>query len=175
MALTVETGSGSSTADALASLAFVNTYHTDYGNSDWTGSDDDKEAAIRRATSYLSDSFDWQGFRANNRDQALTWPRSGVIDHEGIGIDSDEIPIEIQNAVAEIARQELITPNSMNPVFTRSEAVKSEKIGQISVEYLLASPSADDYRPVLIKVRDMIGQFLRRGSGSRLSGGTYRV
>ncbi len=175
MTLTVEDGTGKSDADAFISLAFADSYHTTYGNSTWTGENGDKEAAIRRATVYLSNSLPWEGYRSNNRDQALAWPRAGVIDGEGIGIDSDEMPIELQNATAEVALRELITPGAMNPDFTASDQVKREKIGQIEVEYSSAKRNADEARPVLLIVRDMIGSFLKNGGSSSLFGSTYRV
>lgn len=175
MSLTVEDGTVVADADALASLAFVDAYHLALGNSTWTGDDADKEAAIRRATAFMSNSYSWQGIRTSGRSQGLAWPRSGVVDQEGYGIDSDEIPIEVQNAVAEIALRELVTPGTMNPDFTQSETVKREKVGSLEVEYLNSSTSADAQRPVLLVVRDMISQFLVNGGTNTISGRTVRA
>lgn len=175
MTLTVEDGTGLSNADAFASLSFVDAYHATYGNSTWTGEDADKEAAIRRATAYLSNSYTWAGLRSHNRDQALAWPRSGVCDNEGNGIDSNEMPVELLNATAEVALRELVTPGSMSPDFVASDQVKREKIGQIEVEYSSAKRTAEELRPVVTIVRDLIGAFLKNGGISSISGMTYRV
>ena len=79
MALTVETGSGSATADAFVSVADCDTYCEARGLTDWTGAEDSpasiKEAAIRRATAHLSGAYAWKGARTKGREQALAWPR----------------------------------------------------------------------------------------------------
>lgn len=175
MVLTVETGAGLSDADALITLAFADAYHSLIGNSTWTGADALKEAAIRRATAFISNSFTWQGIRTRGRSQALQWPRSGVVDAEGYGINSDEIPIEIQNAVAEIALREIVEPGAMNPDFKASELVKREKVGPLETEYALSNTSADAQRPVLLAVRDMVSQFLLAGTSSQIIGRSVRV
>lgn len=175
MALTVETGSGSATADALVSVADADAYHTAIGNAAWAAaSTDGKEQAIRRATAYLS-SLAWDGLRSRGRDQALAWPRGGVVDREGYGIDSYTVPVEIKNACAEIALQELASPGSMTPVVTPADdkVAKREKIGDIEVEYAIGSYGPDAHRAVLTKVQALIGPFLMRSNP--LSGGSMRV
>jgi hypothetical protein len=175
VALIVETGAGLPNADALISVAFADAYHQALGNTAWTGDDAAKEGAIRRATAFMSNSYVWAGNRTKGRAQSLAWPRAGVEDAECYGIKIDEIPIEVKNATAEVALRELVSPGSMNPDFTASAAVKREKVGQLEVEYANASISADAQRPVLMAVRDMIGQFLKAGGGNSLVGEAYRV
>lgn len=178
MALTVETGAGLPDADALISVVDASAYHAGRGNAAWSSDiydDEGRERAIRRATAFLSNSFTWAGIRSKNRNQALAWPRSGVVDQEGNGIKADEIPIEIADACAEIALRELVSPGAMNPDFTSSELVKREKVGQIEVEYALSSTNADAQRPVLLVVRDMISQFLKAGAGKSIVGTSVRI
>lgn len=175
MALITETGAGLANADALVSLAFVDAYHTAKGNTTWTGTDALKENAIRRATDFLCNSYTWKGLRTHGRSQALMWPRAGAYDQEGYGIPPDQIPIEIQNATAEVALRELVTPGAMNPDFVASDLVKKETIGPMSVEYALTSVSADAQRPVLLIVRDMIGQFLDSAAGNSIVGSSFRA
>lgn len=175
MALTVEDGSGVAGADALITLAFADAYHSSLGNTTWTGDDTTiKEPAIKRSTAFVSNSLSWMGYRVSGRSQSLAWPRTGVYDSEGYSIASAEIPIEVKNAVAEIALRELVSPGAMNPDFTQSEMVKREKVGSLEVEYLNSSTTAEAQRPVLLVVRDMIGQFLAGGGTSILSGSTVR-
>lgn len=178
MTLVVENGDGLANADALISVVGATAYHAARGNAEWASvsySEGDREAAIRRATAFLSNSFTWAGLRTHARNQALAWPRSGVVDQEGNGILADEIPIEVSDACAEIALRELVAPGAMNPDFTSSELVKREKIGQIEVEYALSSTSADAQRPVLLVVRDMVSQFLKAGAGNSIVGKSFRI
>ncbi|HEY8066627.1 MAG TPA: DnaT-like ssDNA-binding protein [Methylosinus sp.] len=173
--LTVETGSGLPGADALASVANCDAYHAARGNAAWTGADADKEAAIRRATAYLSRSVTWAGLRTHGRAQALAWPRASCTDLEGYGIRSDEIPIEIVSACAELALIELETPNALAPVIVPSEAIKREVIGQIETEYANPLAGAEEHRAVSAMVRDLIAPFVCRGGGSPIVGTSYRV
>ena len=175
MTLTVETGTGSASSDAYISVADADTYHAAKGNATWTGTDADKETAIRRATSVL-DGYNWQGLRTNGRSQALAWPRSGVIDKEGYGIDSDEIPSEIVDACAELALRELVTPGTMTPDVIPGEAIKSLSAGSVSIEYANPSNTASEARPIVSVVGPLIEQFLvSRGSSNALAGASYRV
>ena len=175
MALTPEDGTGLANADALTDLATVDAYHTARGNSTWTGTDTVKEQAIRRASTYLSNSFAWQGYPKNGRAQAMAWPRYDVIDRYGYGVASDSVPKEIVNACAEIALRELVAPGSMNPDVTPSETVKRAKAGPAEIEFANFRTDAEASRPILLIVRDMVGDLLDNGSGSRLAGETVRI
>lgn len=175
MTLTVETGSGSPTADALVSLAGCEAYHAALGNSGWTGPDEAKEAAIRRATLVLCNGFRWDGLRSHGRSQALAWPRSGCADAEGYGIASDTIPVEIVDACCEIALRELVAPGAVVPDVTPAEAVKREKVGSLEVEYAGAAASPSAHRPVMALVGAMLRPFLATNGGSEIFGKAVRV
>lgn len=174
MPLTVEDGTGLAAADAFVSLADADAYHTARGNSTWTGDDADKEAAIRRASFFLSNSFRWKGYRLNGRTQALAWPRHDVVDGESWSVSADAVPQEIRDATAEIAVRELVSPGSMTPDVTMADKVKRERVGPIEVEYANASAAADASRPILLIVRDMIGGLLA-GSSNALVGRAVRA
>lgn len=177
MTLTVETGAGLSSADALVSVDYATTYHAAIGNTAWASATTDaQEKAIRRATAYL-DKMPWSGLRTHGRDQALAWPRGGVIDAEGNGINNDEIPAELQQACAEVALQELSDPGSMTPTVTLAsdQIAKREKIGEIEVEYSVGSTSVEARRPVLTKVNALIGQFMIAARSNPLVGRSIRV
>lgn len=175
MAFVVEDGTGLADANAFASVAYVDAYHNEGGNATWTGTDALKEAAIIRATRYLSNAYAWQGTRRKNRNQALAWPRTDVADNEGFAVPFDAVPTEIQQATAEIALRELATPGAMTPDYTPSDRVKSEKVGSIAVEYDLSRTDAESVRPVLLVVRDLIGPLLATGGGSIVQGSAVRV
>lgn len=175
MALTVEDGTGLAAADALVSLTYCDTYHSARGNSTWTGDDADKETAIRRASFFLSNSFSWQGYKISARSQALAWPRSGVVDSDGYSVASDEVPDEIEQACAEIALRELVTPGTMTPDYTPSDRVKSEKFGSVAFDYDMSVSGPESVRPVLLVVRDLIGPLLMKNQGTRIAGSAVRV
>lgn len=175
MALVVEDGSGLIGADALISLADCNSYHAAKANAAWTGEDASKEAAIRRATDYMSRVVIWAGYRTHGRAQALAWPRAGCFDVEGYGIEQDEIPVEIRNACAEVALQELTTPGSMTPVVTIADAAKRKKVGEIEIEYANASLGADARVPSLPTFQSLIAPFVNKSASmSRLAGEALR-
>jgi hypothetical protein len=153
--LTVEDGTGFTTANAFVSLADCDQYHLDRGNTSWIGTDEDKEAAIIRATSYLSRTPHWSGYRVKGRDQALAWPRYDVMDGQW-SVAPDSVPVEVIHATCEVALRELTTPGTLNPDVTRTQIVKKEKIGPIETEYTTGSTRAVDSRPVLTIVDDLI-------------------
>ncbi len=175
MALTVEDGTGLAAADAFVSIAYCDTYHSDRGNSTWTGTDAVKEQAIRRATAVLSGGFGWKGDRLQGRDQALAWPRTGVTDGDGNSVPSDEVPTEVQKACAEMALRELVTPGQLTPDVVLSEAVKSAKAGPVSVDFLNASVGPSSSVPILTVVANLISGLLESDGATSVSGKTYRV
>lgn len=74
MSLSVEDGTGLSTAESYVSVAECDTYATNNGLTAWTGTAAVKEVALRKATRYLDTAFRWRGVRSTTT-QALEWPR----------------------------------------------------------------------------------------------------
>lgn len=114
MALVVETGSGSSTAESYISVADTDTYFStmrgdssEYA-SDWTAATTAvKEACLRWATRLVDKYWVWDGEKSTTT-QKLRWPRSYVLDDEGDEIEGDEIPDDLKWSVAEQARALLV-------------------------------------------------------------------
>lgn len=102
---TVETGTGSASANSFASVANGDDYHDKHlYATDWTGaSTANKQKALMMATRLLDETFDWNGQKASDT-QALQWPRLGVTDRGGWAIDGDEIPQDLIDATCELAR-----------------------------------------------------------------------
>ena len=161
---------GSATADAFVSVADCDTYCEAHGLTDWTGTADSpadlKEAAIRRATAYLSNAFSWKGTRANGRSQALAWPRIDVEDAEGEAVDEDAIPVEIVQACCHIAAAEAANPGVMNPSVDLTARIKRERIGPIETEYASVPNQAELARPILLVVGDLVGGLIAGGTNS---------
>ena len=74
MAFTVEDGSVVTDANAYISVSYADTFHSDRGNTDWTGTDTIKEAAIIKATDYIDQNYDFIGTLVDV-EQSLKWPR----------------------------------------------------------------------------------------------------
>ena len=97
---------GAANANSYATVAEADTYHDAhlYGST-WTAlTSDQKTVALIMATRMLDSLYTWAGLAANE-DQALLWPRSGVMDHLNISlIESTVVPQKLKEATAEQAR-----------------------------------------------------------------------
>jgi hypothetical protein len=158
MALIVEDGTGLATAEAYISVADAGTRHSNLGNTAWTGTDAAKEAALRKATEYMTQAYRgrWQGIRLNET-QALDWPRSWVT-VDGYAVASNSVPADIANACADLALRALSA--DLNADLERG--VVREKVGPLETEYDRNSPQATRYRAI-----DMaLAPYLGRGSSA---------
>ena len=106
MPLTPEDGSGLAAADSYCSAAEAAAHHASVGQADAWDAIDDKDAAIRLATKYLTQAYAgrWAGMRATST-QALDWPRSGVpwADSPLKWRSAVAVPPELKEASAELA------------------------------------------------------------------------
>lgn len=102
--LVVETGAGLSNSNSYCTTDEADEYHEmRLHNTTWTDSSDDtKEAALMWATKLLDSNVKFDGLKYTE-DQALEWPRDGVLDRGGYEIDVDEIPSFLKDATAEFA------------------------------------------------------------------------
>jgi hypothetical protein len=126
-------------------------------------SDDQKEQAILRAMDYL-EALPWKGAK-EDEDNALEWPRSGVVDHNGYSIDSDEIPAGIINGVCRAAYEEMVDIGCLNEKLERDDVVKRETIGPITTEYFaIGSPKSPEYKILHAHIQG----YLKTASGSGL-------
>lgn len=130
MAHVVESGSGSSTANAYLSAADADTYFTDHGApAAWTGATAVKEQALRMATQYLDATYAgrWRGTKGSST-QALAWPRIAAVDDDGYWYASDDLPVALEQATAEAALRYLedgeLLPDIDAPGVIASESVE---------------------------------------------------
>ncbi len=100
---------GSATANTYVTLAVADQYHEDRppAGTTWSGAASDavKNAALLWATTLLDSLFEWTGWPAVPGTQALLWPRTGMWYRNGQAVLSTIIPVELQEATAEYARQ----------------------------------------------------------------------
>lgn len=129
MTLTV----GTNTYDTLAN---VNTYWLDRGNTSWDEADDeDKEAAIIKATDWLERNFRWRGARLT-ADQRLGWPREEAYDDDDFAIGTTGAPWQVKEAMAIVADLMRLGTYDLEGVLTsNSRSLKRTKVDVIEVEY----------------------------------------
>jgi hypothetical protein len=142
MALIIETGTGGSTSQSYATVAYALSYHEARGNNTWaTITTLQQEQALIRACDYIEQVYGqtWQGFRVNST-QALSFPRSSVFIH-GYLKASDEIPTILINAQCEMALK--AAQGELLPDLERG--VTREKVGSLEVEYDRYSPQSKRY------------------------------
>lgn len=163
MSIIVEDGTGLSTAESYISVVDASTYFTARGNTTWDALDTGeataaREAALRKATDYMLAVYRdrWEGVRYIE-DQALDWPRAGVV-RDSWSVDIDEIPIEVKRATAELA----LKSASEDLQADLTQGVVREKVGVIEVEYNKNSPQAKRYPAIDFMLRP----FLKSGGGA---------
>lgn len=159
MAIVVETGTGSATAESYISVADASAYFTARGVTAWAALATDalREAALRKATEYMTAVYRsrWQGARFTET-QALDWPRAGVV-RDSWQVGTDEVPVEVQRATAELALR--AAAGDLSPDL--KQAKTSVTVGPIRTDYDRSSPQAKRYRAI----DAMLAPFLKAGGG----------
>ena len=147
-ALTVETGTGSSTANSYCTVDHADDFHRQRNNNQtaWSGATTaTKQAALRYATMSLDLRYGtrWAGERGTS-DQALDWPRKYAYDSADNRIASDSMPVRLKDATAMLAlmhvQGETILPSTETSADISSE---TKSVGAVSksVTYLGGKPS----------------------------------
>lgn len=141
MAFTVEDGSGVAGANSYCSVIDAGTYHSDRGDTGWTGTDEVKQAALVRATEYLEARCAWSTGTKGTEAQGLSWPRIGAYDRHGWSIDDDVVPQVVQDATAYLALQAL--SETLGAPLGRLKS--SVKAGSVVVAWAPSAPDAKRY------------------------------
>jgi len=169
MSLIVETGTGSTTAESLCSVAVADTYHISIGNeSTWYFlSNAVKEQCLRKATAFMSGRYREKlaGTRKTTT-QALDWPRyrvpmKDVRNYYGDWAsyyDDASVPLTVQQACASLALRASTTTLNAD----QKRAKSSVTIGPISTTYDRFSPIANQYK----EIDAMMAPYLSGGSGA---------
>ncbi len=104
--LVVETGDGLSNANSFSTAAEGTTFFSERPSTyiaEWTNAtSDNKEAALIWATRLIDEQVNWYGAKAK-QDQALRWPRYGVVDRDGYLYNSNVVPPFLKHATCEMA------------------------------------------------------------------------
>lgn len=134
MTITVETGAIVAGANSYVSLADARAYALARGTA-LPVSDADAETVLIKAMDYL-ESFDGR-FKGNrvDRDQPLSWPRTGV-EIEGWAWSSDEIPRQVINAQLALVIEVNAGEDPLNPSANENLPVTRKRVeGAVEVEY----------------------------------------
>lgn len=158
MALTTTIGGASS--DSYITLAEWATYATAQG---WTltGTDDQKEAYLRRAALAVDVSYNFVG-HTQYQTQKREWPRvwAGYVD--GWPVNPDTIPDAVKDAQAELA---YLIMGGADPLATYEGAIESErsKVGPIERDRTYLGGKA---RPRYTAVDRILAPYTTSGVGS---------
>ena len=96
-------------------------------------SDSAKVAAIIWATRLLDALYEWEGYVLTST-QALLWPRSGLLYRSGYVVPSTVIPVELQWATAELARQLLVSDRTADNDLS-TQGIRSLTAGPVSITF----------------------------------------
>jgi hypothetical protein len=120
-------------------------------------SDPQITAALVRATAYL-DGYTLPGFKVSGRSQTLQWPRYGVVDVEGLSVDSTVVPAEIENATYEGAYRELAKAGVLQPdVKPGGGVIRRVKTGSTEVEYQSNSATTTTFAGIDAALAPLLG------------------
>lgn len=127
------------TAESYCSVTYADTYHSERGNTGWTGTEAVKESALRNATQHFDGAYGGQlpGRRASV-DQALELPRVLAYDRDGFGLASDEVWPSVAQAIAELALDAL--GGGLAPNLDRGGQLIRSKLGPLEEEYAPGAP-----------------------------------
>lgn len=129
-AFIVETGSGATDANSYATGEFADDYHRSYGDPvAWrSASRAVKENALREATRAADEMYGqrWNGDRKTGN-QALDWPRTGILDAYGEEIGVDSVPAALQRWTARAALM-VIGGTTFSPTAVDGSTIGSESL-----------------------------------------------
>lgn len=156
MALTVETGTGSSTSESYISVTDADTYFSNRGNATWAAfTTTQKEQYLRMGTDFMIQRYrlHWKGFK-KYATQALDFPRTFIYSEPVLYgnsnlpypqlISDTIVPTEVKNACAELALR--ASSDDLLPDVT--DLITEETIGPITTKYDKRSPVSPLYKAI---------------------------
>lgn len=180
--MSLNSTAGDVAADSYASLAETDAYFLSRNVTTWTGADTVKEAALRRATTYLDNQYRllWVGITATQT-QSLCWPRVDgtrgyytgytqlLLDINGWPIPSNVVPTQIKTAAMETALLALGTA-ALEPVLDRGGQIKSigKSVGPLrkDITYVDGAPVVSRYLVVEGLLAGLVKGFPGASSGN---------
>jgi len=123
--------------NAYDTLANVDTYWSDRGGTAWAADTTaNREIAIIKATDWLDRNLDWRGTRYTQA-QRLGWPRAGAEDDDGYVFAVDEVPWQVEEAMAEIAELYRAGTLDMEGILTADtgRSISEKTVDVITIKY----------------------------------------
>jgi len=158
---------GSDLANTYLDIDGCDAYHDThlYGSTWFTATADQQAMALIWSTRLLDQHFEWDGEIANQT-QALRWPRVATYDRDGRLLANDEIPTDIENATAELARH-LIASDLTAVSSTSTGAVSFVQVGAISIKYADGTVPAQSVIPDAVRAMlTHLGTYQTASSGA---------
>lgn len=155
MALVLEDGSGLAGAESYASVNEATAYYAARNKGDDWDAVEDKEAALRNATDYLTAAYNgkWAGTRVNSV-QALDWPRIDVPWPDSpLGYyPSNSLPQALKRACIELALRAEAAPLLAD----EGRETVSETVDVVSVTYAEGKSQQTKYTMVASLLRPLL-------------------
>jgi hypothetical protein len=145
---------GSASANSYASLEELNAYLAARvpAAALASGTDEQKEAALKAAARVLDASFVWTGSAVDST-QALTWPRNGMYTRNGFAIANTVNPIDLKNAQCELAAQ-MHAVNLTSDNEALKQGITSVKAGSVAVTFKEIDQSSTESADIEIRKLD---------------------
>lgn len=133
---TIDATPGGASANSYATLAVADQFHLERVpvGSTWADAENkDKSAALIYATRLLDALYEWEGFVVT-AEQALLWPRQGMLYRNGYNVPVTVVPVELQRATAEFARQLMVSDRTADNDLA-TQGIRSLTAGPISLTF----------------------------------------
>ena len=117
-----------------ASVVTADAYFAARAGSTWDDySSLEKSQGLRTATLFL-DRQRWAGAKTDSTN-TLAWPRTGVLDVDGVAVDSATLPAALQYACCELAAALLADASILSTATGAAQNAKRLKAGTAEVEF----------------------------------------
>lgn len=157
----VEDGTQVSGANSYVSLAAADDYFVIDPNyaATWAAyTDTQKQYYLAWATRIIDQKTRWNGTRYTTT-QALRWPRSGTYDRDGNSISATVIPLQLQEAVMELAKWLAVNDPTTGPDV---DTLKLLKVDVVEIEWQDGT-SQSDYPSILNQILYPLGRLSTGG------------
>lgn len=160
----IDVTASSASAVAYISASDADAYFAARAIATWTGTDAAKEAALVRGADYLDRRYagQWVGIRTLTA-QSMAWPRTGVVDHDGLTVDHLTVPEVIRRANAEAALL-ILTGTDLEPVLAGGVKREKVKAGPVETETEYLAGSA--VRQTITAIDGLLAGYVRGLSNS---------
>ena len=133
--VTLDATIGGTASNTYSTLAQAQTYHLAHSHGDdWEAAQDPaRNRALAHATALIDQHFTFTGGVADTG-QRLSWPRVGMVDRNQVTITRDELPRDLIDATAELARGLLQSDRTADSA-AETEGIEMLKAGPVELRF----------------------------------------